>query len=130
MSKFYLLIAALSAVWPCLALAENADDAAPEVKTGVQGVVSVSPARGGPIRQGDATSVPMPGIAFAVMKGTEQVATFITDPEGRFRIALEPGTYQAAPLSRPKIGHCGPFDFEVTEAKVTSVEWLCDSGMR
>jgi hypothetical protein len=30
MSKFYLLIAALSAVWPCLALAANADDAAPK----------------------------------------------------------------------------------------------------
>ncbi len=130
MSKFYLLILALSVVLPCLALAEDADNAAPEIQTGVEGVVRISPARGGPIRQGEEGSIPLPAVAFAVMKETEQVATFITDAEGRFRIALPPGTYQAAPVSQPKIGHYGPFNFEVTEGKVTSVEWLCDSGMR
>lgn len=130
MSKLYLLILSLGAVLPCLAFAAETGEAAPEVKTGVEGVVTISPAHGGPIRKGEANAMTLPAVAFAVMKETEQVATFITDGNGRFRLELPPGSYQAAPLSRPRIGHYGPFPFEVIDGKVTRVEWLCDSGMR
>jgi hypothetical protein len=131
MSKLsYLAILALTAALPCVCLANNADERAAEVKTGVEGVIRIGPARGGPIREGEESTIPLPAVAFAVMKGTEQAATFVTDAEGRFRLALPPGSYQAAPIGQPKIGHYGPFDFVVTEGKVTQVEWVCDSGMR
>jgi hypothetical protein len=130
MSKLFFLILSLGAALPCLAFAAEGEQPQSEIKTGVEGVVTISPAQGGPIRQGEANALTLPAVAFAVMKETEQVATFVTDANGRFRLELPPGSYQAAPISRPKIGYYGPFSFEVTEGKVTKVGWLCDSGLR
>ncbi len=103
----------------------------PTPTTGVAGVISLSPARPGPIRQGESDSRPLAAIAFLVMKDEQQVATFETDSQGRFQVALPPGHYsitRAGETSR--IGHWGPFEVDVTAGQLKRVEWKCDSGMR
>ena len=102
----------------------------PTPNTGIEGVIHVSPAQGGPVRQGAPSSAPVGNVAFAVQKGDENVASFTTDDEGRFRISLPPGRYTITRLNYPvRIGRwC--FKAEVVAGEITKVEWVADSGMR
>src|SRR6202011_17277 len=64
--------------------------------SGIEGTVLVSPTRPGPIRKDDGPSVsPVGNTQFAVKAGDATVATFTTDGEGRFQVALPPGHYVA-----------------------------------
>jgi hypothetical protein len=57
--------------------------------------------------------------------------TFKTDAEGKFRVALPPGQYRVSRANwRGRIGRYGPFEVEVAPGEVTTVRWICDSGMR
>src|ERR1700737_4859980 len=66
----------------------------PPGTSGIEGTVLVSPSRPGPIRKDDGPSVaPVGNAQFMVKAGDATVATFTTDGEGRFRVALPPGHY-------------------------------------
>lgn len=100
-------------------------------ETGIEGVMSITPVTGGPIREGAPESKPLPSIEFVVMKGEEQVASFQTDEEGRFKVSLEPGHYRVSKAGpKTRVGHWGPFEVDVVEGQVTKVHWTCDSGMQ
>ncbi len=104
--------------------------AAPD-ETGIAGVISVSPARGGPSRLGVPDSAPLSRVEFVVQQGEKTVAAFTTDAQGAFRVTVPPGHYTVArkgPAAR--IGRYGPFEVEVTAGKMTAVEWTCDTGIR
>ncbi|MEP6604110.1 MAG: hypothetical protein ABJB69_09200 [Spartobacteria bacterium] len=77
-----------------------------------------------------ADTAPAPNIRFVVKNGDSEVASFITDAEGRFRIRLAPGHYIVA-RNDPgaAIGHWR-FEADVAANQVTKVEWTGDSGMR
>lgn len=109
-----------------MAMAETA----PAADTGIEGVISVSPARPGP-QQADAPSkAPVAKTAFVVQQGGEKVTSFTTDEKGYFKVALPPGHYV---ISRegggPAIGHWR-FEVEVAPGKMATVDWTADSGMR
>ncbi|PYJ39481.1 MAG: hypothetical protein DME81_03395 [Verrucomicrobia bacterium] len=67
--------------------------AQPDSGTGVEGVITVSPAHPGPTREGVPSSAPFANTAFTVQNENGPVGAFITDNQGKFRISLSPGHY-------------------------------------
>jgi hypothetical protein len=101
--------------------------------TGIEGVITVSPIRPGPIRAGAdiPNRGPFANTPFVVQSEKATVTSFTTDDQGRFRVSLAPGHYTVSPKEwNGGPGHCGPFDVDVVAGRITHVEWRCDSGMR
>ena len=125
-----LLAIALLAVCH-FALAESSPAPSSTRETGVEGVITISPVRGGPSRDGEPQSAPLGRKEFVVRQGDRSVTSFITDDEGCFRVTLPPGRYEVSVQGqRPKIGSWGPFAVEVVAGQMAKVTWNCDSGMR
>jgi hypothetical protein len=129
MPHTYLSIigATLIALFSVTAVAETP---APST-SGIEGTVLVSPSRPGPIRKDDGPSVaPVRNAQFAVKAGDATVATFTTDGEGRFQVALPPGHYVV--LREGAGAGIGRWRFEadVVAGQMTKVNWTADSGMR
>ena len=100
-------------------------------ESGIEGIITISPARPGPIRADEAASVPLANATFAVESNNGEVASFTTDQQGRFRMSLPPGHYKVSLKGRKStIGRFGPFEVDVTSGKMTNVQWECDSGIR
>jgi hypothetical protein len=100
--------------------------------TGLEGVITVSPIRPGPIRKGSEVPnvAPLPNAAFSVASDKGTVTSFTTDGEGRFRLSLSPGHYVVSLAENRFPKPCGPFEIDVESGKMTKVEWRCDSVMR
>jgi len=100
-------------------------------ESGIEGVITISPANPGPIRADAAASIPLANATFAVGKNNGEVTSFITDEQGRFRVSLPPGHYKISLQGRKTaIGRFGPFEADVAPGKMTKVQWECDSGIR
>ena len=100
-------------------------------KSGIEGVITISPANPGPIRADALGSVPLANATFVVEKNNGEVTSFITDDQGRFRVSLSPGHYKISLKGRKTtIGRFGPFEADVAPGKMTNVQWECDSGIR
>jgi hypothetical protein len=100
-------------------------------ESGIEGVITISPAHPGPSRIDAAASTPLANTTFAVEKNNGEVTSFITDGQGRFRVALPPGHYKISLKGRKSsIGRFGPFETDVTPGKMTNVQRECDSGIR
>ena len=104
----------------------------PDRGTGIEGVITVSPTRPGPIRAGSdiPNAAPLPNAVFSVENEKGKVTSFTTDNQGRFRVSLKPGHYVIALAEHRFPRPCGPFEVDVESAKMTKVEWRCDTGMR
>ena len=104
----------------------------PNRGTGIEGVITVSPTRPGPIRAGSdiPNAAPLPNAVFSVGNEKGVVTSFTTDSEGRFRVSLKPGHYVIVLAEHRFPRPCGPFEIDVESAKMTKVEWRCDTGMR
>jgi hypothetical protein len=98
--------------------------------SGIEGIISVSPARPGPTREGEPDKMPVANTAFVVKQGDEKVTSFTTDAAGHFRVTLPPGHYVVT-REEPgaAIGHWH-FEVDVASGKMASVNWTGDSGMR
>ncbi|HME89727.1 MAG TPA: hypothetical protein VKE30_11005 [Chthoniobacterales bacterium] len=99
-------------------------------KTGIEGVITVAPIHPGPVRPGMQSSAPLANTTLVISDQTGTVAEFATDGQGRFKVSIQPGRYRVIKKEQQKIGHCGPFDVDVTAGQMTKVEWQCDTGMR
>ena len=104
----------------------------PDRGTGIEGVITVSPTRPGPIRAGSdiPNAAPLPNAVFTIGNEKGVVRSFTTDSEGRFQVSLKPGHYVIALAEHRFPRPCGPFEIDVEPAKMTKVEWRCDTGMR
>jgi hypothetical protein len=103
----------------------------PDRATGIEGVITVSPTRPGPIRKGsEIPNAPLPNAVFTVRDEKGTVTSFTTDSEGRFRASLKTGHYVIVLAEHRFPRPCGPFDVDVVPGKMTKVEWRCDTGMR
>ena len=99
--------------------------------TGLEGVITVSPIRPGPIKKGsEVPRAPLPSAVFSVTNEKGTVTSFTTDSDGRFRLSLSPGHYVVSLAENRFPRPCGPFEIDVQPGKMTNVEWHCDSGMR
>jgi hypothetical protein len=100
-------------------------------ETGIEGVITITPSQPGPIRADAPSSQPLANVAFVVQNDKSEVASFTTDDQGRFRMALAPGHYKVSRKGRTSsIGRYGPFEVDVVAGRMTKVQWQCDSGMR
>jgi hypothetical protein len=100
-------------------------------ESGIEGVITISPANPGPIKADAPGSVPLANAPFVVEKNNGEVTSFITDDKGRFRVSLPPGHYKISLKGRKTtIGRFGPFEVDVLDGKITTVQWECDSGIR
>ena len=100
-------------------------------ESGIEGVITISPANPGPSRIDAAASTPLANATFTVEKNNGEVTSFITDDQGRFRMSLPPGHYKISLKGRKTtIGRFGPFEADVAPGKMTNVQWECDSGIR
>ena len=100
-------------------------------ESGIEGVITISPARPGPITADTAGSVPLANATFVVESNNGEVASFTTDDQGRFHASLPPGHYKVSLKGRKtSIGRFGPFEVDVAAGKMTNVQWNCDSGIR
>jgi len=100
--------------------------------TGIEGIVTVSPIRPGPIKKGSEgpNAAPLPNAAFTVANDKGNVTSFTTDGDGRFRLSLSAGHYVVSLAEHRFPRPCGPFEIDVVSGKMTKVEWGCDTGMR
>src|ERR1041385_3228857 len=86
----------------------------PETETGIEGVITVGPIHGGPVRPGIPSSKPLANTAFVVGNDGGVVAEFTTDAQGHFKVSVGPGHYTVLiKEKRGGIGHYGPFDVDV-----------------
>jgi len=101
-------------------------------ETGLEGVILVGPIRGGPTKQGVPNSGPLPGVEFVVKKENNAIAaSFKTDDQGRFRVALPPGHYTVSRKDwQAAVGNYGPFEVDIAAGQVRKVQWNCDTGIR
>ncbi len=99
--------------------------------TGLEGVISFGPVRGGPARLGVPDSRPLANTAFIAENDKRTVVSFTTDDQGQFRVALEPGHYTVSlQEKRGGIGRYGPFEVDIVAGQMTKVAWRCDTGIR
>ena len=114
-----------------MAVCASAEQTPSGGESGIEGVITISPANPGPIRADSPDSVPLANATFAVEKNNSEVTSFTTDDQGRFRMSLPPGHYKISLKGRKSsIGHFGPFETDVAAGKMTNVQWKCDSGIR
>jgi hypothetical protein len=129
--QILLIVPAILIMACSSSFAQTQPTSAPDSGTGIEGVITLGPTHGGPIRPGIPSSKPFANAEFAVTSEKGQVASFTTDDQGKFRVSLAPGHYTVSLKNRKGgIGHYGPFEVDVVAGKMTTVEWECDTGMR
>jgi len=100
-------------------------------ESGIEGVISISPARPGPVRVDEAGSVPLANATFVIENNSREIASFTTDDKGHFRATVPPGHYKVSLKGRKSsIDRFGPFEVDVVAGKMANVQWECDSGIR
>lgn len=100
-------------------------------ETGIEGIITISPTQGGPVRDNSPDSKPLANATFAVENEKGEVTSFTTDAQGHFRTSVPPGHYKVSMKGRKSsIGRYGPFEVDVVAGKMTNVQWQCDSGIR
>ena len=100
-------------------------------ESGIQGIITISPARPGPVKIDAPGSVPLANATFVIEDNNREMASFTTDDQGHFRTALPPGHYKVSLKGRKSsIGRFGPFEVDVVSGRMTNVQWECDSGIR
>jgi Carboxypeptidase regulatory-like domain len=83
------------------------------------------------VRADAPSSQPLANATFVVENQKEEVASFTTDGQGRFRTPLAPGHYKISLKGkRSGVGKYGPFEVDVVAGQMTKVQWKCDSGIR
>ena len=114
-----------------MAVCASAEQTPSGGESGIEGIITISPARPGPIRADALGSVPLANATFVVENNNAEVASFTTEDNGHFRAALPPGHYKISLKGRKSsIGRFGPFEVDVSAGKITTVQWECDSGIR
>ena len=100
--------------------------------TGIEGVITFSPTQPGPIRADAPRSKPLANSNFVVENEKKaEVASFTTDDQGRFRVAVAPGHYTVSKKGKKGgIGRYGPWEVDVRADQMTRVTWECDTGIR
>lgn len=113
-------------------LAWNPVVAAPAIRTGLRGTVSLSPARPGPQQAGMPNTAPMAGALVRVRDARgREVARIRVDDEGQFVLLVAPGAYEiSVDVQNAVFPRCSAIHAQVHQHKLTDVQVVCDSGMR
>ena len=107
------------------------DDGYPFLNSGLEGLVTVGP-QCPVVREGESC----PDLPYAAMLELRQagklMVRFQSDAQGKFRVAVRPGSYSLEPKS--PVGQflpaAGPQTVTVLEGKFSSIAVMYDSGIR
>jgi hypothetical protein len=126
MGRALVAIIAVAFAVPAVALAEP--------DSGVKGQVTISPTCGGPSTPGDDCGPKgfQTRIRIRTLPDRTIVAQRKTGKHGRFRVALEAGSYRLTRRYTKETWwpECPRVDFEVAAHRFTHVTLACDSGLR
>lgn len=102
-------------------------------ESGIEGQAVISPVRPGPIRQGESDTAPFQ-TTLVISRASDgaEVARLETGSDGRFRVALPPGTYKVGPPAGTgrRLPRGGEETVTVAPGKFAHVTISFDSGMR
>lgn len=101
-------------------------------ESGVNGIVTVSPARPGPQRAGDPRVTPLAGAEVQLRSEAGAiVARSNADSNGAFRIIAPAGQYQLhIETHGGRFPRCQHKSVQVADGQMTHLDVGCDSGMR
>lgn len=104
-------------------------------KSGIEGVATASPVRGGPQRIGEDASAPLSNalITLRPLDDEKPVASVRTDAQGKFRIPLKPGRYRLIPFGpNPEaiLPRAAPQVIVVSNRAFVKVQVGYDTGLR
>jgi hypothetical protein len=120
-----VLVLVLNACTPVM------DDGSPFLNSGLEGLVTVGP-QCPVVREGESCpDVPL-AATLELRQDGKLVVRFDSDAQGRFRVALRPGSYSLEPQSPGGRGlpAAGPRSVTVLEGQFLSVAVVYDSGIR
>ena len=101
-------------------------------ESGIEGRAVISPAHPGPVREGQSDTAPYQTtlVVWSVSDGSE-VTRFETGADGRFRVALPPGTYRVGPSRQMgRFPRAGEETVTVAQGAFAHLTVSFDSGMR
>ncbi len=101
--------------------------------SGITGQVLVGPTCGGPVGAKTSTQCadkPYPTTVTVLDQSGQTVTTFTTDSDGRFRVALQPGTYTLHPASTGTFPTAVDQTIQVVSGQYLTVTIMYDSGLR
>lgn len=99
--------------------------------SGIEGQVTIGPTRPGPVRLSDPPSErPYQATITVLDQAGQSVTRFDTDANGRFQVALPPGTYTVQPESPGRLPFAGPPVVTVNAGQFSPVQIRYESGMR
>lgn len=102
-------------------------------ESGIEGQAVISPAHPGPTRQGESDTAPFQTtLVISRTSDGAEVARLETGSDGRFRVALPPGTYKVGPPAGTgrRLPRGGEETVTVAPGKFAHVTISFDSGMR
>ena len=98
---------------------------------GVQGTVTLSPACGGPQREGASCNAPYADVELRlVADGGAVAASTRTSATGHYLLAAPAGRYRLQVMTPVKITRCPSPEVVVVAKRTSVVDIECDSGMR
>lgn len=102
-------------------------------ESGIEGQAVISPTRPGPVREGQSDSAPFK-TTLVILRASDgsEAARVETGSDGRFRVALAPGTYKVGPpegIGR-RLPRAGQEIVTVVPGRFAQVTISFDSGMR
>ena len=101
--------------------------------SGIEGTVTISPVGPPTADETKAASQPYSATLAILLAGSDrEISRVISDAEGKFRVALPPGTYRIVPISsNPMVPpYAEPIEVQVPESGYVSVNIIYDSGIR
>jgi hypothetical protein len=113
-----------------LALAACGGSGSGDGSSGIRGQALAGPQCPVEIEGSPCPDRPFEGTVIATATGTGEDFTVETDAEGRFELALEPGTYEVSILSDSEPPFAKPQTVEVESGAFTSVTVSVDTGIR
>ena len=101
--------------------------------SGIQGQVLIGPTCPGPVQAGSATQCadkPLQATFTVLNQSKQPVTQFETDAQGRFQVALPPGTYILQPETSNTLPRAAGQTVTVVKGQITDVQITFDSGIR
>jgi hypothetical protein len=115
----------------CALILTGAVSASGEGRSGVKGVITLSPACGGPQREGNSCSAPYPNVELRLISGSgATVASTRTSSAGDYLLPVPAGKYRVVVAPSVRFTRCPSPEVVVEDKQVSVIDIDCDSGMR
>lgn len=114
-----------------MTLCASAYAAPPTGSSGVKGRITLSPACGGPPREGEDCQAPYAQVEIRLLNEADSVmGQTRTSAQGLFQFAAVAGRYRLQVMPAGKMTRCPIVYVQINANTVASVDVDCDSGMR